>query len=92
MTKELRSLKKGETEKLQRALETVERAYGLTDEDIDAFFTLVRHAKEVMAQVDTNTARIESLDRAVNGTAASKMKESTQKMMDWFSRKPEGFR
>lgn len=90
MTEELKSLTPKELKRLKSALSVIQKAYGLTDSEIDSFFALVKHAGEVMKQCDDNREAIGQLRKAVNGEERSRAQESTRKLMDYLSKKPEG--
>lgn len=90
MTKELKSLEPKELKRLNEAIGTIERAYGLTDEDIDSFFVLVKNAKRFAQMSDENAKDIASLKKALYEDTRSDAKRSVDTMMQYFTKKPEG--
>lgn len=79
MTKELNSLTNKELKAYQEATKTLAKIFDLTSEDIDAFFSLIKHSKDLSNGIKSLDKRLEALERTITKNVDIQNKELAQK-------------
>lgn len=92
MTKEINSLTARELRTLQNATSVLKKAYGLSDEDIDSFFALVRQSGALINALNDLSARVSGLERALRKDTDEKNRSDIESLVKAFNAKSEEFR
>lgn len=92
MTKELNSLKPGELRTLKRGVAIVKKVFNLTDEDLDAFFALVKNAKHFSEVITATDKRISDLERAIMKKADADAHDKVRALSEYINARPQEYK
>lgn len=89
MTQELMKLKPKELAEVQKAVDIIKKVYGLSDDDIDAFFVLVHKAKALVDDYAELATRLGRLEKNILGTNKDHEREMAKLFREYMSKPVE---